>query len=235
MTTIPTTSDVDDATTETPGPGTGLSAVVLGGGLLACELVLAVLRSADVEIVEAPTPERRTVAVLVDPLPRHWEATKALDVPVVVVSLESLPSHEVVAAVVNGADAVLHGDTDSGELVRALHTVAAGGTYLPPAQIRAVADALRSLAVPTESTPRLTGREVDILCSIDRGESIKQTALVLGISRKTVENLQTRLFRKLGVRNRAQAIARVHALGLLGDTAAPEQDAGPDLALAATL
>ena len=46
---------------------------------------------------------------------------------------------------------------------------------------------------------------------------MKQTALALGISAKTVENLQGRLFRKLGVRNRAQAVAAVYERSLLAD------------------
>jgi DNA-binding CsgD family transcriptional regulator len=35
------------------------------------------------------------------------------------------------------------------------------------------------------------------------------------VADKTVENLQRSLFRKLGVRNRAQAVAVAHARGLL--------------------
>ena len=46
---------------------------------------------------------------------------------------------------------------------------------------------------------------------------MKQTARSLGIAIKTVENLRGRLFRKLGVRNRAQAIVRAHDLRLLTD------------------
>jgi DNA-binding CsgD family transcriptional regulator len=46
---------------------------------------------------------------------------------------------------------------------------------------------------------------------------VKQTAVALGIAHKTVENLQGRLFAKLGVRNRAQAVLRAHTLGLLPD------------------
>jgi LuxR family maltose regulon positive regulatory protein len=61
-----------------------------------------------------------------------------------------------------------------------------------------------------------TPRELDVLLGIARGDSIKQTARALGISPKTVESLQTGLFRKLGVRNRAQAVTRAHALGLVG-------------------
>ena len=81
----------------------------------------------------------------------------------------------------------------------------------------------RALREIRDSAPRaeLTSREFDILASVDRGESVKQTARTLGISVKTVENLQTRLFRKLDVRNRAQAVAVAHARGLLSETAAP--------------
>jgi DNA-binding NarL/FixJ family response regulator len=57
----------------------------------------------------------------------------------------------------------------------------------------------------------------DILVSIDRGESVKQTARSLGISPKTVESLQSRLFSKLGVHNRAEAISHAHDLSLLDD------------------
>ena len=65
------------------------------------------------------------------------------------------------------------------------------------------------------STLSLTPREREILASIDRGDSVRQTARSLGIAVKTVENLQGRLFRKLGVRNRAQAVAAAHNRGLL--------------------
>jgi hypothetical protein len=54
---------------------------------------------------------------------------------------------------------------------------------------------------------------------------VKQTARALGISAKTVENLQSRLFRKLDVRNRAQAVSRAHALGMLAvEPPAPDGD-----------
>jgi two-component system, NarL family, nitrate/nitrite response regulator NarL len=48
-----------------------------------------------------------------------------------------------------------------------------------------------------------------------RGDTVRQTARSLGISVKTVENTQGRLFRKLGARNRAGALAVAHGLGLL--------------------
>jgi DNA-binding NarL/FixJ family response regulator len=63
--------------------------------------------------------------------------------------------------------------------------------------------------------PEISPRERDILQSIARGDSVRETARNLGITSKTVENTQTRLFRKLGVRNRVNALAAARRLGLL--------------------
>ena len=68
---------------------------------------------------------------------------------------------------------------------------------------------------PTDALPDLTPRERDILNSIASGDTVRQTARTLGIAQKTVENIQARLFRKLGVRNRSGAVALAHSLGLL--------------------
>ncbi len=67
----------------------------------------------------------------------------------------------------------------------------------------------------SDALPELTMREADILCSIARGDTVRQTARSLGIAEKTVENTQARLFRKLGARNRSGALATAHALGML--------------------
>jgi DNA-binding CsgD family transcriptional regulator len=79
-----------------------------------------------------------------------------------------------------------------------------------------------SVKVPgSGDPPELTARESDILRFGARGYSIRQTARLLGIAPKTVENIQTRLFRKLGVRNRAGAVAVANAFGLLPTASAP--------------
>jgi DNA-binding NarL/FixJ family response regulator len=82
---------------------------------------------------------------------------------------------------------------------------------------------------PTSSTapPELTARECDILGSIARGHTIRQTARTLGIAAKTVENTQARLFRKLGVRNRMEALTTADALGLIDRTIVPVDEEAP--------
>jgi DNA-binding NarL/FixJ family response regulator len=63
--------------------------------------------------------------------------------------------------------------------------------------------------------PTLTPREREILTAISHGNSTKQIARLLGISVRTVENLQSNLFRKLRVHRKAAALIAAHDLGLL--------------------
>lgn len=98
-------------------------------------------------------------------------------------------------------------------------------------QCQAVARAAALGLVPTRRVPvrpdlptrvpDLTAREADILRSIAMGHSVRQTAALLAIAEKTVENTQARLFLKLGTHNRAGAIGAAHGLGLL-DALTPE-------------
>ncbi len=160
---------------------------------------------------------RRTVAVLVDPTPRHFTDAAAVGVPVVVVATEPLADDALAEAVLGGADAVVSPTASAEHLRRAVAAVAAGGVVLDPQQARIVVEAARRSRTAGGAGSALSGRELDILRSIAKGESVKQTARTLGIRPKTVENVQSRLFRKLNVRNRAQAVSRAYALGLLAN------------------
>jgi DNA-binding NarL/FixJ family response regulator len=137
-----------------------------------------------------------------------------VNLPIVLVLGEEGGDAEVVDAVLAGADAVVHADTAPDVVVRALEEVSRGGSLLCPRHTRIVTELARSAAARRPEVV-LTRRESEIVASIADGKAVKQTARDLGISAKTVENLQGKLFRKLGVRNRAQAVARAHGLGLV--------------------
>jgi transcriptional regulator EpsA len=68
--------------------------------------------------------------------------------------------------------------------------------------------------VPTGTAPtacdRLSAREREILGWITRGKTNEEIAFVLGISLNTVKNHVKRVFRKLQVSSRAQAVARLN-------------------------
>jgi transcriptional regulator EpsA len=68
-----------------------------------------------------------------------------------------------------------------------------------------------------ESSPghAITARERQILQWVRDGNSNQQVAEVLGISPLTVKNHVQKILRKLGASNRAQAVARALAMGLL--------------------
>jgi DNA-binding CsgD family transcriptional regulator len=74
---------------------------------------------------------------------------------------------------------------------------------------RSVEELARALApgMQVGPTSTLTARERDVLCLIAKGLAGKQTAHLLGISPKTVEQHKTRIYAKLGVANQAEAVA----------------------------
>jgi DNA-binding CsgD family transcriptional regulator len=166
---------------------------------------------------DADDLERRPVAVLVDPTPRHFSDAAAAGLPVVVVATEPLADDALAEAILGGADAVISPTASAEQLRQAVALVAAGGVVLDTHQARVVVEAARRTRSAGGAGSALSGRELDILRSIAKGESVKQTARTLGIRPKTVENVQSRLFRKLNVRNRAQAVSRAYALGLLAN------------------
>jgi DNA-binding NarL/FixJ family response regulator len=155
------------------------------------------------------------LVVLVDPAPGDWPDGRLAGQPVALVRSEPPRRAEVLEALLRGAVAVVTVDQVAVDLVPAL-TLATHG-YLA-VEAGALMDAVRvpGGGVPAGGgLPELTSRECDILRSIADGHTVRQTARALGIAEKTVENTQARLFRKLGARNRAGALATAHALGLL--------------------
>lgn len=94
------------------------------------------------------------------------------------------------------------------ELVRAIRTVAGGGTYVDPVLAGTL---LRSMAQPRhavagDSAAALSDREEEVLRHVAWGESNKEIAARLGISTKTVETYKARIGEKLGLRSRTEMI-----------------------------
>ena len=107
------------------------------------------------------------------------------------------------------------------ELVRAVRSVAAGGTYVDPSLTeRLVAgylDAERAAELPEHDA--LSDREREVLVRIARGFSNKEIAAELGLSVKTVETYKARVAEKLGLRTRVDIVRYAAQRGWLGDAA----------------
>ena len=152
--------------------------------------------------------------VAINPLARDWAEVARAGISTLLVRSAPMPRDEALAALAHGVVGVVAAAQVSAVLIPALRLAAAGHLTLEPVTGAALASAgVRWRAA--DGLPELTVREGDILRSIAHGHTVRQTARSLGIAAKTVENTQARLFRKLGTRNRAGALATAHALGLL--------------------
>lgn len=63
-----------------------------------------------------------------------------------------------------------------------------------------------------DDSSRLSDREHEIMHWVGHGKTNLEIGMILGISQFTVKNHLQRIFRKIDVRNRAQAITRILAL-----------------------
>jgi DNA-binding NarL/FixJ family response regulator len=162
------------------------------------------------------------MVALIDPGPPDWALVDELAAPAVVVHNKPLGPQDVAAALASGACALVAAGQIADHFPAVLRLVSHGYSVVDSAPMRSLIGAARARwdrQPPGHGElPELTARESDILQSAARGHSIRQTARVLGIAPKTVENVQTRLFRKLGVRNRSGALAVADAFGLLPES-----------------
>lgn len=187
--------------------------------LLANQIPLIVDHSNRQLVADHPARHNRgtVIVVLVDPEPEDWSVPLDLPSRIVVVHSRPLDQAAMVDAVLRGADALVAADGLADTLMPAFRMVEVGYLLANAEQARKFIGAgYARMSRMSPFTPiELTRRERQILDSIDRGHSVKQTARVLGISVKTVESLQSRLFRKLGIRNRAEALVVAYGLGLV--------------------
>jgi DNA-binding NarL/FixJ family response regulator len=202
--------------------------VVLGRVGLTRDILTHLFATAGYDILDLAAlerdPDRTVIVILVDPNPEDW-ASLPEDARAVAIVSDARRAEVVIDVVLRGADAVLDANDDFPSIFAAVEALLNDEAVLRPAQAKLVLGRLRELSRESVSPLRLTTREMQILDSIERGEVVKQTARSLGIAEKTVQNLQSRLFRKLRARNRAQAVSRAHELGILGRLTAV-RDAG---------
>lgn len=98
----------------------------------------------------------------------------------------------------------------------ALHVAPISMERLPPARMtfaeKGKADQLES-DFAKRSSRLLSPRERTVAGQLARGATIKAVAKELGVSPSTVSTLCERIYRKLGVKRRAQLVVKLHALG----------------------
>jgi DNA-binding NarL/FixJ family response regulator len=118
---------------------------------------------------------------------------------------------DVVPALEAGATGYLLKDAPREQLIRAIHAAARGESVLAPSVATRLVSQLRS--PPDHET--LSERELEVLTLIAQGETNAGAAARLFISEATVKTHLLHIYSKLGVNDRAAAVATAYDRGLL--------------------
>jgi DNA-binding NarL/FixJ family response regulator len=119
-----------------------------------------------------------------------------------------------------GASGYLLKDADSADLLRAIHVVAQGESFLHPSIAKRVIARLTQLADPSPARMKhlsepLTERELSILKLVSQGTTNREIAATLSLTEGTIKNQLSVIMSKLGARDRAHAAVIAKDLGLI--------------------
>jgi two-component system nitrate/nitrite response regulator NarL len=159
-----------------------------------------------VAVVDYQMPDMDGIALL------HAVIREQLATRVVLLSAFT-DSAVVFRALEEGAAGYLSKDADRQDIVDAVLGVARGDTVVPAQLAAGLAGEIRLRA--QSQAPALSERERQVLQAFARGLSIPQTAAELYIEPSTVKTHTQRLYDKLGVSDRAAAVAEGMRRGLL--------------------
>ena len=187
--------------------------VVAEAGDGAAAIEIARTHRPDVILMDIRMPEMDGIA-----------ATKAIvdsaDWPVRVLILTTFdPDEYVYKALQAGASGFVLKDISPEDLVAAVRTVADGGALLAPSVTRRL---ISRFATPPSLDPsmvarldRLTSRERDVLVAVATGASNIEISEGLFVGAATVKSHVSSILTKLGLNNRAQAVAFAYESGLV--------------------
>ncbi len=178
----------------------------------------------DFILLDYSLPDSQGASGLARVLQTHDEAT------VVMLSGDTRVGlvHELVEA---GAAGFVPKSSDVDTLLLALRTMLAGGVYLPPYALAASPQVPDPQPAPpprgtaAERTPEaqhaLSPRQLDCLLKLVQGKPNKAIARELYLGEATVKTHLSAAFKVLGVTNRAEAVFKAAALGLLPTPSTP--------------
>ena len=222
---------------DNPKPSDKLRLVIVDDHALFREGLASVLGAeADIDIIGQGGSAQEAVRLARDLLPEiilldidmpgsGLEAARSIarEFPVIkiVVLTASEADDHLMSALKIGARAFILKGVAARELIRILHSVAEGETYIPPALAASLLLEMRAPAAPEAKPPEspfdeLTGREREILENLAGGLSNREIGKKLFLSEKTVKHYMTNILQKLQVRNRVEAALLAQKSGKAG-------------------
>ncbi len=174
------------------------------------------LQTPDVLLVDLGLPDINGVDVI-DHAARHHPACDVL-----VVTMFADDDH-VVTSIEAGASGYLLKDASAERIAASIHELRSGGAPISPSIARRVLERFRSRAVPATdagSPPQpepslLTPREAELLRMVAKGFTFETIGTLLDISPHTVVAHVKKIYRKLSVHSRSEAVYEASQLGLL--------------------
>lgn len=171
----------------------------------------------DVLLVDLGLPDGDGTALIA-------EAAHSLpDCEAMVVTMFGDEAH-VLAAIEAGATGYLLKDASPAEIVGQLRVLRAGGSPISAVIARqmlrrsaAWAQAQRHATGPADGDASLSPREREVLALCAKGYSYEEIAPLLAVSRHTVTTFVKRIYRKLQVHSRTEAVYEARRMGLLRD------------------
>jgi two-component system, NarL family, nitrate/nitrite response regulator NarL len=113
-----------------------------------------------------------------------------------------------------GAAGYLLKTAQPAEIVEAAASISRGGSTLDPAATASLISEIRRRGADTDR-PALSRREYEVLNHLSEGRSAPEIASTLYLAASTVRSHLNSLYAKLGVRDRAAAVAQAMRLGLI--------------------
>jgi DNA-binding NarL/FixJ family response regulator len=195
--------------------------------LVASEGTLAAGRAAlerlcpDVLITDIELPDGSGIELI--------RAIETLELPTLPMAITIFGDQKtVVAALEAGALGYLLKDGSADYIVRSTLELLDGGSPVSPAiarhllrRLRDPASSLKEAGRKSEGVPadlpQLSARELEVLGHLVKGFTYSETAKLLGVTTHTVATHVRRLYRKLAVRSRGEAVYEALQLGLVKD------------------
>ncbi|MFD5032937.1 response regulator [Streptomyces sp. NPDC058220] len=168
---------------------------------------LATRLDPDVVLMDLRMPGGGGVDAIAE-LTRRGARSKVLVLTTYDTDSDTLPAIEA------GATGYLLKDAPREELFTAVRAAAEGRTVLSPAVASRLVSRVRTPAAAGREP--LSAREREVLALVAKGTSNREIAVELFISEATVKTHLTHLYAKLGVKDRAAAVAVAYERGILG-------------------
>ena len=176
------------------------------------EAIAALANRPDVLLVDLGLPDGSGIDVIRAALRQH------ADLPIMVITVFG-NEKRVVGAIQAGAIGYLLKDDQTNEIGAAIEQLLLGGSPISPAIARHLIRHFQPPSSDPQSTSReaLTAREQEVLGLAMKGFSYAEIAQLLCLSPNTIGSYTKRIYEKLAVSSRTEAIYEASRLGLIED------------------